>query len=158
MDFGQTRWESRPVVMLGSLSSGLAGAVTLTALNEVARRFLPQAPRLEEVGMGALGRGLGALGLRPQRRRRLYGLALAGDLLVNTLYYGLAVGRQERPWRSAVFAGLGAAVVSTVVSPMLGGRRRVVRRSPKQVALTAAWYVAGGLAAAAVGRLFGRRV
>src|SRR5215212_1703741 len=70
--------------------AGAVGAVTVTALKEGARRLVPHAPRMDAMGERALGRTMRAAGLRAPRGRALFRWTLAGDLVGNALYYGLA--------------------------------------------------------------------
>src|SRR5215207_9353361 len=52
--------------------AGAAGAATVTALNEAARRLVPHAPRMEVMGERALSRTMRAVSLDPPRGRALY--------------------------------------------------------------------------------------
>ncbi|HVG29598.1 MAG TPA: hypothetical protein VM864_07855 [Pyrinomonadaceae bacterium] len=137
-----------------SLSSGLVGAVALTAIHETARRALPgEAPRMDVIGMRAIARSLRALDQEPPVP--LHELTLAGDLAANTLYYSL-VGVGAR--RNALLRGalLGAAAgVGAVLLPEPLGLGDQPSQSGSTKAMTVAWYVAGGLAAAAAFNLMG---
>ncbi len=136
-----------------ALASGLAGASALTVLHETARRLVPDAPRVDVIGMRALAKSLRTLGRRPPRRERLFDLTMAGDLASNTLYYALVgVGGPEgAPTRGAalgVVAGLG----TVFLPPRLGLGRQPGRDTPWTQAMTVAWYTVGGLAAGAAYR------
>ena len=134
----------------GALGSGLAGAAALTAIHETARRRLPHAPRMDVIGMRALGRTMTRAGIDPPPGRRLFYETLAGDVLSNAAYYSLvAVGRPDRVWRRGLLLGLAAGVGAVLLPPLLGLGRSPDTKTPVTQALTVAWYVAGGLAAAA---------
>ena len=140
--------------LAGALRSGLAGAATLTAVHETARRRVRHAPRMDVIGMRAIGRTMERAGLRRPPRRRLFRETLAGDLVSNTVWYSLVgLGRPERVWQRGLLLGLVAGVGAVVLPPMLGLGRSPGTRTPKTQALTVAWYVAGGLAAAAAARM-----
>lgn len=133
-----------------ALLSGLAGAVTVNLLNEGMRRVLPHAPRIEVIGQRALSGAVQSAGVTPPRGRALYLWTLGADLLSNSLYFGLvglgaASGTLTRGAALGLVAGVGAA---TLPQPMGLGRQPGARwlLTP---ALTTAWYLAGGLAAAA---------
>ena len=130
--------------------SGFAGAVTVTVLNETARRVLPHAPRMEVIGERALSKAMRAVNLAPPEGRALYRWTLAGDLLSNTLYYSMVgSGSSPRRWRRGTALGLAAGLGAVVLPRPLGLGRQPGARAPRTPVLTASWYLAGGLAAAA---------
>jgi hypothetical protein len=138
----------------GALRSGLAGAAALTAVHETARRRMRNAPRMDVIGMRALGRTMERVGMRRPPRRRLFLGTLAGDIASNAAWYSLVgLGRPSHVWRRGLLLGLAAGVGAVVLPPMLGLGRSPGTRTPKTQALTVAWYVAGGLAAAAAARV-----
>jgi hypothetical protein len=84
-------------------------------------------------------------------------LALAGDLVSNTLFYSLTgVGEKSHAWRTGGLLGLGAGVGAVTLPPLLGLGRRPTRRTRATKAMSVGWYVAGELAAAATLRLIER--
>lgn len=130
--------------------SGLAGAVTVTLLNEGVRRALPHAPRMDVIGERALAGTLDAVGVEPPRGRELYRWTMAADLVSNALYYGLVgLGAREGGWARGAALGLAAGVGAVVLPGPLGLGQQPGARNPRTPLLTAAWYLAGGLAAAA---------
>ena len=142
----------------GALGSGLAGAATLTAVHETARRRMRNAPRMDVIGMRALGRTMERAGLRRPPQRTLFRETMVGDIVSNTVWYSLvALGSPERVWRRGLLLGLAAGAGAVVLPPMLGLGRSPGTRTPRTQVLTVAWYVAGGLAAAAAARMASRR-
>jgi hypothetical protein len=140
------------------LGGGLAGALVLTGLHEVARRLLPHAPRMDVIGERALSRTLRLSGRRPPRGRRLYGATLAGELVSNMLYYSLAgSGSRSNRLRQGLLVGLAAGLGAVLLPPRLGLGHPPGERAPLTPLLTLAWYTAGGLAAALVTRMFEER-
>jgi hypothetical protein len=136
--------------------AGLAGALAVTLVHEGARRVLARAPRMDVLGERALARGLGALSVRPPRGRRLHRAALAGDLVANSAYYALvAFGR--RPWLRGVLLGGAAGLGAVLLPPVLGLGRAPRGLTRSTQALTVAWYLVGGVAAAAAARAMRRR-
>ena len=135
-----------------ALLSGAAGAVALTTVHQAARAITPDAPRMDIVGMRALTRCLRASGHEPQDRDRLYLATLAGDLISNSAYYSLAT-TFTRGTVLGLLAGIGALLLP---EPMGLGSPPKSERLPNQV-MTVAWYLTGGLVAAAVARQLARR-
>lgn len=137
--------------------SGAVGAIALTALHEMARRLLPSAPRIDILGMRALASLFRLFGQRPPPRKRLFHQTLLGDLLSNTAYYSLVgLGNPRTAWRRGVVLGLGAGVGAVALPKPLGLGTEPQARTPLTAALTMAWYLVGGLVAAAVTRWLGR--
>ena len=135
-------------------AAGVVGAAALTLLHESVRRVRPDAPRMDRLGMRALAGGLRAAEVEPPPEGRLHTLALAGDLLANSLYYSLVgVGPAGKAWRRGIVLGLAAGAGAVVLPPVLGLGSRPSRRTTQTKAMTVAWYAAGGLAAAAASRL-----
>ena len=136
-----------------TLFAGLTGAVVLTAAHEALRRVRSDAPRMDVVGKRAVTRAFRRFGTRPPRGSRMYGTALAADLLANTAYYSaFLLGRAKRPWlrqsTAGLLAGLGALALPPIVG--LGFAPRSYRR--KNQLLTIGLYLLGGLTAAAAYR------
>ena len=147
--------------VLTALGSGLAGAVTLNVIHETVRRVRPDdAPRMDTYGRRSIARGMEWVGVTPPSRDKLQGLALAGDLVSNSLYYAL-VGVGSPDPRQALIRGaaLGAAagIGAVVLPPLMGLGSAPSRRTPQTKAMAFAWYLAGGLAAAGAWSLLLRR-
>jgi hypothetical protein len=140
-----------------ALSGGVAGALVLTSLHEAARRLLPHAPRMDVIGERALRRSVEALGRRSPRGRRLFRATLAGELLSNTLYYGMVgAAGGSRVLRTGVLLGFAAGLGAVLLPPRLGLGHPPGEKAPVTPLLTLAWYTAGGLAAAAAIRFLDR--
>ena len=106
-------------IRLGAI--GLAGAVTVTLLNETVRRALPHAPRIEVIGERALAGSLDALGVDPPHGAALYRWTLLGDLVSNTVYFGLVgLGARQGTWERGGALGLAAGVGASGPTPASG--------------------------------------
>ncbi|MFT3916860.1 MAG: hypothetical protein QM704_23085 [Anaeromyxobacteraceae bacterium] len=141
-----------------SFLSGAVGAAVLTRVHEVARRFVPGAPRMDVIGARGLDRVLGAAGLARPRGRRGYAATLAGDLVSNTAWYALVGwGRAAHPMRRGLLLGLAAGAGAVVLSPALGLGQRPVARAAWTPWMTVAWNGLGGLAAGLALRRLDRR-
>jgi hypothetical protein len=136
------------------MASGLVGASVLTAIHETARRRHPDAPRMDLVGMRALRQLLRAGGLRVPPRETVHQLALAGDIVSNSLYYAtVSAPTARQTWLRGIVLGAAAGAGALKLPPRIGlGNPPKSERRANQV-MTVAWYVAGGLAAAAAANL-----
>jgi hypothetical protein len=134
----------------GALAAGACGALVLTAVHQLARRITADAPRMDVLGERAIARGLRAAGTEPPPEPQLYRWALAGDLLANSAYYSLvACGRNAHVWRRGVALGLAAGAGALLLPHRIGlGEPPNSDHLANQV-MTVAWYLIGGLAAAA---------
>jgi hypothetical protein len=139
---------------LTSAIGGLAGACTITLLNEGVRRFDPEAPRLDLLGMNAAAKLLKGSGLKKSQQPGpdgLYKASMAGDLLSNSLYFGMARAEdKEGTLLRGALLGLGAGVGAIALAKPLGIDPHLGAAPLKTKALTVAWYLIGGLVAAAV--------
>lgn len=134
--------------LLSLAGAGVAGAVTLTLLNQAGRAADDRAPRLDLLGERMLGRGLRRLGARRPRRHALRRLALVADLIANGVYYGALFAGRPSPGLRGGVGGAIAGLAATLLAPSFGLSARRVD-APRRAALTVAWYTSAGLAAAA---------
>jgi hypothetical protein len=136
--------------------SGLAGALTVTALNEIGRRVAPHTPRLEVMGERGLSAAMRVAGAEPPKGRALFRWTMLGDLASNTSYYSMVSGMfPRRPWLGGALLGVAAGVGAVALPKPLGLGRQPGERTPITQLLTVAWYTAGGLAAAGVSQALG---
>jgi len=144
--------------MLRSLAGGLTGAVALTAVHETVRRFVPEAPRADVLGMRALAKGYRKAGTAPPADEELHREALVGDLVSNALYYSLAGlgGKNQSVLTGAVLGTLAGAGALALPGPMGLGTAPTNRTAATQ-AMTVAWYLIGGLVAGAAYRVLSQK-
>ena len=133
-----------------ALASGAIGAGVLTAVHEAGRHFLPDAPRMDVLGMRALASAFEEAGSEPPPAPRLHRLTLAGDLLANSLYYAAVPGRTAaETWWRGVLLGTAAGVGALLLPEPLGLGTPPHSESRRNRVATVCWYLIGGLAAAA---------
>jgi hypothetical protein len=136
-----------------SLVSGAVGALTLTAIHEAARRTVPHPPRMDALGRRAIVRGLRTAGRPRPPLPVLQRWALLGDVAANTVYYAaVARGRGRAKWGRALVLGTAAGLGAVLLPPYIGLGRPPNSDHTSTNVMTAAWYLAGALAAAAVAR------
>lgn len=132
-----------------STIGGLAGACTLTLLNESVKKLDKDAPRMDLLGMNAVARLMKGNNILTQTAGKLFPIALAGDLVSNSLYYSMAdTGDKKNTLVRGALLGLGAGLGAVVLPKTLGLNDDAATRSLKTKVLTVTWYVIGGLAAA----------
>ncbi|MDF2191048.1 hypothetical protein [Paraflavitalea sp. CAU 1676] len=136
--------------VLTSLVGGLAGAISVTILHEIARKLAPSAPRLDKLGEHATARLIEKTGHDAPRGQALRSTALAGDLIGNTLYYSLAGTRINKALTTGSLLGLGAGIGALKLPQVLGFNEHHTNNTPKKRWLTMGLYIAGGLIAAGV--------
>jgi hypothetical protein len=135
---------------LCSLMAGAAGAGALTLIHQAARIATPYAPRMDVLGMRAIRGARGRLGLGGGSDRDIERQALAGDMLANTAYYALiGAGNRGSVWSRGLALGLAAGLGAVVLPRHLGLGDPPHADRPTTQLMTIAWYVVGGLAAAA---------
>jgi hypothetical protein len=91
--------------------------------------------------------------------KKLFPTAMAGDLVANSLYYSMAdSGDRNNTLIRGTLLGLGAGLGAVTLPKTLGLNEEATTRTMKTKVLTVAWYVIGGLvAAAAINALQGKR-
>jgi len=141
-----------------STLGGLAGACTLTLLNESVKKLDKDAPRMDLLGMNAVARLMKGHNILSQTAARLFPVALAGDLVTNSLYYSMAEADNKRSTliRGSLL-GLAAGVGAVALPKSLGLNDEATTRTMKTKVLTVAWYVIGGLVAAAAINLLDKK-
>src|SRR5688572_20982948 len=97
---------------LVSVMGGLAGAAALTLVNETVKRVDKDAPRLDLLGMNAAAKILKGSNIKtPAFAQNLFPAALAGDLISNTLYFGMAQAEtKSKTLVRGALLGLGAGI------------------------------------------------
>jgi hypothetical protein len=137
--------------LINSLIGGFAGAIALNILHETVKRYYDKAPRVDLVGEEALEKSLEAAGINPPEGKNLYLATLAGDVISNGLYYSaIGMGNTKRVWIKGAIAGLTAGIGAVQLPSKMGLDDTPVTYTNQTKVLTIAWYLFGGLVAAAV--------
>ncbi len=138
--------------LLKAMAGGLAGACIITVIHETTRRLVPEAPRMDVLGMRAIAKGLKNIGQTPPADDELHSWAMAGDIVSNSLYYSLA-GTGSGAWLRGALLGIGAGVGAVMLPGPLGLGEKPSARTNQTKVMAFGLYLIGGLAAAAVGQL-----
>lgn len=143
---------------LYALEGGVAGAAALTLIHETVKKAVPNAPRMDLLGMNAMAKGLKVIGARTPRERELYGWSLTGDLLSNTIFYSFAgIGKKENALVKGAALGLAAGLGAVLLPKPLGLNEEASNRTIETKIMTVGLYVIGGLVAAGVMKLLDKK-
>lgn len=141
-----------------AIEGGVTGAATLTILHEIVRKFVPDAPRMDELGMQALTKIFKQLHLDVPDKDQLYLLSTGAELLSNGLYYAIAgAGSEDNVYIRGALLGATAGIGAVTLPGVLGLDERASNRTTKTKVMTIAWYLVGGIVAAAVSKELQRR-
>jgi len=136
--------------LLINVAGGLAGAAVLTLLHEAARRLDADAPRVDLVGEEGVNKMLENFNAEPLKGDALHAATLSGDLLANSLFYSsIGQAKDDRLLLSGVITGLTAGLGAAALTKKLDLDNAPVARTKKTTALTVAYYLLGGITAAA---------
>jgi hypothetical protein len=139
-------------------AGGLAGATAVTLIHESLKAVVPQAPRMDRLGMQAIEKGLHKANKSVPNQQALFSIAMAGDLISNALYYSAAgIGSEKNIWIRSSLLGLAAGIGALVLPEPLGLNKRYSNRTVATQVMTVGLYVAGSLATAAVIKLLNRK-
>lgn len=129
-----------------NLIGGLGGAIALSLLNEKLREQVTDVPKLNLLGEEALGKTLHQVGLSLPSEPNTYKIALAGDIIGNTMYYSLIGGKNGNYiWPRAIFFGLSAGFGALKLPQPLGLDPTPVTKNTQTKVLTVGYYVFGAL-------------
>jgi hypothetical protein len=106
---------------------------------------------MDVLGMRAISRGMAMLTNRtPPSFDRLHAAALAGDLAANSLYYSaVSASTPTATWQRGIILGALAGAGALILPERMGLGTPPHIESSRNKVLTVAWYVIGGLMAAA---------
>lgn len=141
-----------------ALVGGLAGATTVTLLHESIRKVVPQAPRMDRLGMQAISKGLKKAGKKVPKDDALFTVAMAGDLLSNAIYYSAAgIGSEKNLWVRGGLLGLAAGLGAVLLPSPLGLNEKYSNRTTPTKLMTVGLYVTGALVTTAVIKLLNKK-
>ena len=132
-----------------NLIGGLAGAIALNVIHQVAKKIDHNAPRVDLVGEEAIKKGLKYAGVEPPKGDNLFAAALAGDILSNALYYSvIGVGKDKHLLLRGVASGLSAGFGALTLTKPMGLSDAPITKTPQTKIMTVAWYLLGGVVTA----------
>ncbi|RYZ21885.1 MAG: hypothetical protein EOO16_11360 [Chitinophagaceae bacterium] len=140
-----------------ALLGGLTGSALLTATHETLRRTVPQAPRMDLLGMQAIRKMLHKGNASQPNTAQLFWITMAGDLVTNALYYSLGGVKAKNPVVRGAILGLAAGIGGVLLPGPMGLDERNSSRSTATALMTIGIYTLGGLAAGLALRLLQRK-
>jgi hypothetical protein len=141
--------------LITNLIGGIAGSIALNILHETVKQFDHDAPRADLVGEEVLNNSLQAAGSKPLSGNGLYAVALAGDVISNSLYYSLiGTGRKKHLLLRGAVYGIAAGVGALTLTKPLGLSDAPVTRTNRTKVMTVCYYTFGGLVTALTIKLF----
>lgn len=140
--------------ILSSIAGGLAGALAVTLLNEVVKRYDPEAPRLDLLGMSAISKGFNQTDGQIPNPKDQYKYSLIADLIGNTLFFAMAgKGSGRKSLSKGGLLGLTAGLGAVLTPKHLGLDASQTNKTTKTQLMTVAYYLIGGIVAGAVGKM-----
>lgn len=140
------------------LAGGLAGATAVTLIHESIKAVVPQAPRMDRLGMQAISKGLRKAGKTVPKQDALFTAAMVGDLVSNALFYSAAgIGSEKNIWVRSSLLGLAAGIGAVVLPEPLGLNKQYSNKTVSTKLMTVGLYVAGSLVTTAVIKLLNRK-
>lgn len=137
-----------------AMAGGLAGTVTVASLHEALRRLTPDAPRMDELDVELIKKGLSCIDKDAPGEDALQRWAVGGELVADTTYYGLVgLGGKKGVWLRGALLGLFAGITAVVLPKPLGLSEEFSNKTTATQLMTVGLYLAGGLAAAAATHL-----
>jgi hypothetical protein len=144
--------------ILSSVAGGLAGAVAVTLLNEIVKRYDPEAPRLDLLGMNAVSKGFSHVNQPVPSKKEQYAYSLAADLISNTLFFAMAgKGSTRKALTKGSLLGLTAGLGAIFAPEPMGLNERQTNKTTKTQYMTVAYYLVGGLVAGAVSKMLTKK-
>lgn len=137
-----------------ALAGGLAGTITVASLHEALRRITPNAPRMDQLDIDLLSKGLKSMNKKLPEENELQRWAVGGELLCDTAYFSMAAaGGRKKAWLCGALLGLAAGISAVVLPKSLGLPDESSNKTLGTKIMTVGLYLIGGLAAAAVARM-----
>ena len=141
-----------------NLISGVAGAIVLNLIHEVARKNITHAPHVNKVGEEGVVKLVKYLGGSPPKGDTLYASTLVGDLIGNAVYFSaVGKGKPRNIWMRGIGLGLAAGLGAIILPSKMGLDDQPVKHSTLTQVLTVTWYTLGGVAAAGVAAALQRK-
>jgi hypothetical protein len=132
--------------LMNAFLSGAAGAIALNFIHECSRKAVPDAPRMDIIGMRAMSKLSRAAGLEPPRNLRT--ATLGADVVANTLYYSAAaLGGPNHAIALGTVLGVAGGIGGVLLPGPLGlGNSEANRKWSTQIMVVGMYAMAGVLA------------
>jgi hypothetical protein len=135
--------------LLRALTGGLAGSVILTSLHQLLQKNYKNAPRMDLLGEEAIAKGFNKVGADRPSENKLHKMALAGDIVANTLFFGAAATTISSCSKGTLL-GIAAGLGGIYLPEKLGLNPEHSNRTLQTKVLTVGLYALGGYVAGKV--------
>jgi hypothetical protein len=135
--------------LLRALTGGLAGSVVLTSLHQLLQKNYRNAPRMDLLGEEAIAKGFNKVGADRPSENKLHKMALAGDIVANTLFFGAAATTISSCSKGTLL-GIAAGLGGIYLPEKLGLNPEHSNRTLQTKVLTVGLYALGGYVAGKV--------
>ena len=140
-----------------NILGGLAGAIVLNVVHQLAKKVDKDAPQMDKIGEEALSKSIKTVGYDPPKGDKLFLTTLISDVVANASYYSLiGKGKKEHLLLRGIVFGAVAGIGALNLTKPLGLNDRPVNKNNKTKAMTIGWYILGGLATALTLKLLKR--
>lgn len=145
-------------VLNQNLLSGVVGAIMLNLVHQLGKKINKDAPHIDEIGKEAVSKSVKSAGFTPPRGNKLFATTLVGDVIANSIYYGLiGKGRKENLLLRGLIYGTVAGVGALTLTKPLGLNDRPVNRTTKTKVMTLGLYILGGITTVVAHKLINSR-
>lgn len=138
------------------MTSGLISSVALTLAHQTLKNNVSHAPRMDKLGMEALGKTLDSAGVEVPGKKKLYYSTMIGDIAGNAGYYALVGMNPKHSILTGAALGLMAGIGALALPGKLGLNKEYSNETGKTQLLTLGLYVSAGLIAGIVHKLMNR--
>lgn len=132
------------------IATGLAGSTALTGLHQAFKNSF-NTPRVDLLGKQAVEKMLGSKAAK-YSNVKLYWSTLAGDIISNSLCYGI-IAKAKNPVLTGTLVGTLYGTGTLLLPDVLGLNKGYVRSSGKKASMTVCYYAFGGLVAGIIATL-----
>lgn len=140
------------------IAGGLAGATAVTLIHESIKAVVPEAPRMDKLGMQAIAKGFRKANRAVPKQDTLFTMSLVGDLVSNAIYYSaVGIGSEKNIWLRSTALGLAAGLGAVFLPEPLGLNKQYSNRTLATKILTVGLYTAGALVTTGVIKLLNRK-
>ncbi|MBC7829157.1 MAG: hypothetical protein H7122_15515 [Chitinophagaceae bacterium] len=134
------------MILNKNMLSGLAGAIVLNVVHQLANRIDKDAPHIDKIGEEALSKSIKIVGYDPPKGDKLFLATLVGDVISNSMYYSLiGKGKKENLLLRGVIYGAVAGIGALTLPKPMGLDDQPVNKTNKTKAMTIGLYVLGGV-------------
>lgn len=125
---------------------GLAGAIALNVVHQIAKKVDKDAPQIDKIGEEAVSKSIKRVGYNPPKGNKLFMATLVSDVIANATYFSLiGNGNKGNLFLRGIVYGTMAGIGALKLTKPLGLDDQPVNKTNKTKAMTIGWYLLGGI-------------